>query len=428
MINFDIRKDEFIDETLYHGVHESGVNVYVMPKKGYNKCHAMFATRYGSIESKFEKDGKIVSIPDGTAHFLEHKLFEEEDGNVFDKFALLGASANAFTNFTTTAYHFSTTSNFYESLGVLINFVQNPYFTKQSVDKEQGIIGQEIKMYDDDPNWQVYFNVLGCLYNECYIKYDIAGTVESIAEIDKDILYDIYSVFYHPSNMVLFIAGDVQIEKVSECIEKSLKKVTKPESEVKRLYPHEKEEIASSYVHKTLDVAMPLFALAFKDTQTDLRGKDLFKKEIETKILVEMLFARSSDIYKTLYEKGLINESFDAEYDCHSEYAFVCLSGESQDPCAVRDIITQKLEGCTLLEEDYQRARRVVWGNYVRTYNSTEAIGYSFVLRLLTGINYFDFKEVYEAISFDDIKRRKELTFDTTKCALSVVDNKKTQG
>lgn len=423
MIKFEKREDKFIDEVLYHGVHESGVNVYVMPKKGYDKCHAMFATRYGSIESKFEKDGEIINIPDGTAHFLEHKLFEEEDGNVFDKFAVLGASANAFTNFTSTAYHFSATSNFYESLGVLINFVQNPYFTKQSVDKEQGIIGQEIKMYDDDPNWQVYFNVLGCLYNECYVKYDIAGTVESIATIDKDILYDIYSVFYHPSNMVLFIAGDVDINDVSECIEKHLKKIQPQTSPVKRIYPIEKEEIACDYVHRTLDVAVPLFTLGFKDTQTDLSGKALLKKEIEMDILLEMLFSKSSDIYKTLYEQSLINDSFDADYECHEEYAFTCITGESKNPSKVRDIIIDKLSKVELSTEDYERAKKVVWGNYIRTYNSTESIGYVFVLHLLTKINYFDFKEVYETISFDDIKARKERNLDIKKSALSVVDN-----
>ncbi len=421
-MKFDIRKNEFIDEVLYHGVHESGAEVYVMPKKGYDKCHAMFATRYGSLESKFEKGSEIVKIPDGTAHFLEHKLFEEEDGNVFDKFALLGASANAFTNFTTTAYYFNATSKFFESLKVLINFVQNPYFTKESVDKEQGIIGQEIKMYDDDPNWQVYFNLLGCLYKECYVKYDIAGTVESIAEINKDILYDIYSVFYHPSNMVLFIVGDVEVDDVDKCIEECLKKAEPLDAPVKRLYPKEPCEIASSYVHKKLDVAIPLFSLGFKDNQTDLTGKELLKKEIETKILLEMLFSKSSRIYKTLYEQGLINESFDADYDCHSEYAFIDISGESKEPLKVRDTIYDMIK-MPLKPDDYERAKRIVWGNYVRMYNSTETIGYRYVLALMSGMNYFDFKDVYETITFEDILSRKEKNLDITKSALSVVDN-----
>lgn len=420
MIKFDITEDKFIEETLYTATHESGVKIYIMPKKGYNKCHAMFATRYGSLESRFEKDGEIIDIPDGTAHFLEHKLFEEEDGNVFDKFSLLGASANAFTNFTATAYHFSATSNFYESLSTLIKFVQNPYFTKESIEKEQGIIGQEIKMYDDDPNWQVYFNLLGCLYNDCYVTHDIAGTVESISEINKDILYGIYSVFYHPSNMVLFIAGDVDIEKTASCIEESLADI-KPIGEVKRLRPHEKEQIASSYCEKKLDVAVPLFALGFKDNDTALSGKDLLKKEIETDILVDMLFSKSSDIYKTLYEKGLINESFGADYECCSEYAFACVTGESKKPEKVRDIIWDMLGKYEIAEDDYERAKRVVWGRYVRMYNSTEALGYSFMLHFLTGINYFDYREVYESVSIDDIKARMEKTFDVSKSALSVV-------
>lgn len=421
MIDFTERTDTLLEETRYFGVHESGVQVYVVPKKGYQKCHAMFATRYGSLESEFMKGDEKVRIPDGTAHFLEHKLFEEPDGNVFDKFSVLGASANAFTNFTATAYHFSATSNFYESLATLIKFVQNPYFTKESIDKEQGIIGQEIKMYDDDPNWRVYFNVLGCLYNDCYVKYDIAGTVESISEIDKDILYDIYSVFYHPSNMVLYIVGDVDLEKVNAVVCGSLKQ-TKPLGEpIKRLYPTEAEQIAQDYVCQKLDVAIPLFTLAFKDTDIALRGDALLKKEIEMKILLELLFSKSSAIYKTLYEKGLINDSFGADYECHEEYAFACLIGESKDPHAVRDIVWDMLQKQAVTEEEYERARKVVWGNYVRLFNSTEAIGYNFVLHHLTGIDYFNFRQVYDAVTLDDVRARKASGFDVKKSALSVV-------
>lgn len=421
MIDFTKREDALLGEVLYCGVHESGTRVYIMPKKGYKKCHAMFATRYGSLESEFLKGEKKVKIPDGTAHFLEHKLFEEPDGNVFDKFSVLGASANAFTNFTATAYHFSATSNFYESLAVLINFVQNPYFTKESIDKEQGIIGQEIKMYDDDPNWRVYFNVLGCLYNECYVKYDIAGTVESISEIDKDILYDIYSVFYHPSNMVLYIIGDVDIEKTCAVVCENLR-LGEPLSEpIRRLYPKEAKEIADSYVCQHLDVAVPLFTLGFKDTDIELRGDALLKKEIEMKILIEILFSRRSPIYKTLYEKGLINDTFDAGYECHEEYAFSCLTGESKNPHEVRSIVYDMLPGLKIDEAEYERAKKVVWGNYVRLFNSTEAIGYGFALHCLAGMDYFNFRKVYDTVTADDVRRRKQLGFDIKKSALSVV-------
>lgn len=421
MIKFDIKKDDFIGEELYVGTHESGVKIYIMPKKGYNKCHAMFATKYGSIESKFKKGDKIHTIPDGTAHFLEHKLFEEEDGNVFDKFAALGASANAFTNFTATAYYFNATSNFYESLGVLIKFVQSPYFTKESIDKEQGIIGQEIKMYDDDPDWQVFFNLLGCLYNDCYVKHDIAGTVESIAQIDKDVLYDIYSVFYHPSNMVLFICGDIDVEKTCECIEENLKKVLPLAEPIERLYPKETEAIVSDYAETKLDVAVPMFTLGFKDNDTSLRGDALLKKEIEANILLEMLFSRSSDIYKNLYEQGLINESFMPDYECHEEYALASVMGESKNPEKVRDCIYDMLTKVMIKNEDFERAKRIVWGNYVRMYNSTETIGYKFVLHLLTGIDYSNFKSVFESIDVEDVKIRFGKIFDKKNGALSVV-------
>lgn len=428
MIEFSKRNDALLGETIYHGVHESGTNVYVMPKKGYQKCHAMFATRYGSLESEFLKGSEKIKIPDGTAHFLEHKLFEEQDGNVFDKFAALGASANAFTNFTATAYHFSATSNFYESLSTLIRFVQNPYFTKESIDKEQGIIGQEIKMYDDDPNWRVYFNVLGCLYNDCYVKYDIAGTVESISEINKDILYDIYSVFYHPSNMVLYVVGDVELERVNQVVCDSLKQIAPLDAPIRRLYPAEAEPIVKDYVCQRLDVAMPLFTLGFKDTDTALRGDALLKKEIEMKILLELLFSKCSDIYKTLYEKGLINDSFDADYECHEEYAFACLTGESKDPRAIRDIVWDMLGRQEITQETYERAKKVVWGNYVRLFNSTESIGYSFVLHRLTGIDYFNFRQVYDTVTLDDVRARMAAGFDVKKSALSVVEYEKTNG
>lgn len=421
MIEFNIRKDEFIDEVIYKGTHKSGLQIYIMPKKGYNKCHAMFATKYGSLESKFEKGGKTVAIPDGTAHFLEHKLFEEEDGNVFDKFAALGASANAFTNFTTTAYYFNATSSFYKSLSILLNFVQSPYFTKESIDKEQGIIGQEIKMYDDDPDWQVYFKLLGCLYNNCYVKHDIAGTVETISEINKDILYDIYSVFYHPSNMVLFICGDVEIEAVGECIEDNLKDIPPLTEPIKRLYPDEPEIVASHYSETKLDVAVPLFALGFKDNDTSLKGDLLLKKEIETGILLEALFSKSSPIYTELYEKGLINESFAPDYECCEQYALASLTGESENPEAVRDIVLKALSAAEIDSDAYERAKRVVWGNYVRMYNSTEAIGYRYILHFAAGIDYSHFKSIYETVTLDDVTARMKQIFTAETSALSVV-------
>lgn len=421
MINFKTKKNEYTGEVLFYGMHDSGAAVYVMPKKGYNKCHAMFATRYGSLESSFEKNSKTISIPDGTAHFLEHKMFEEENGNVFDKFAALGASANAFTNFTETAYHFSATSNFYESLKILINFVQNPYFTKENVDKEQGIISQEIKMYDDDPNWQVYFNALSCLYNKCYITHDIAGTVESIAQIDKDILYDIYSVFYHPENMILFIAGDVDIKKVSECLDESFKNVGKMDN-INRIYPDEPENIAKPYAKKKLDVAVPLFALAFKDNDIKLSGAEMLKKEIEMQVLLQLLFAKSSDLYMRLYDEGLINDSFGAEYECQSQYAFCVISGESRQPKRVRDIVYDAVDKKQITKEEYERAKKIVWGNYIRMHNSTEAISYSYVSHYLAGMDYFDFADIYKSITIDDVKARLKKGFDIAKSALSVVD------
>jgi len=309
-MNYIKRNDAVTGEVVYSGVHKSGVRIFVMPKKGFRKCMAMFATGYGSIDTTYIKDGKELPVPDGTAHFLEHKLFEEENGNVFDRFSMLGANANAFTSFATTAYYFTGTDHFYENLETLISFVQTPYFTDESVAKEQGIIGQEIKMYDDDPGWQVHYQGVEGLYHNHPVKIDIAGTVDTIAKIDAKTLYDIYSMYYHPSNMVLFIAGDVDVDKTFETAEATLKDIPPLPHKIERKLPEEPDAVVKHKTEKQLDVAVPLFQITFKDNDTSLRGKALLKKEILTDMLLELMFGKSSEIYEKLYTAGLINNSF----------------------------------------------------------------------------------------------------------------------
>lgn len=415
------RYDAATQETLYYGRHASGAEIYLIPKKGYSKCHAMFATRYGSLDSRFHMGQRQIDIPDGTAHFLEHKLFEEEGGNVFDRFSVLGASANAFTSFDITAYHFSATQNFLESLKVLISFVQNPYFTPQSVQKEQGIIGQEIRMYEDDPSWQVYFGVLGCLYQNCYVTHDIAGTQESIATIDDRVLYDIYSVFYHPSNMILCAAGDFDVEETLGVIDSSLKAAEPLAAPIERQYPKEPDARKKDYTEKRLSVSMPLFSLAFKDTQMDVSGMELLKKEITTKILLEMFLGRSSRLYQKLYENAYINESFGYDYSAHLQYAFTSIEGEARDPKAVRDIIFAAIAEGVPDEQAFERGKRVVWGDYIKSQNSADSLVYSFVLNQINHVNYFDFKQAYDSITYEDVKARFCSHLRTENAALSVV-------
>ena len=215
-----MEKIEFkqLQEELYHEKLENGLEVYILPKKGFNKTFATFTTKYGSIDNHFVplESEEYIKVPDGIAHFLEHKLFEKEDGDVFQQFSKQGASANAFTSFTRTAYLFSSTSNVELNLDTLMDFVQEPYFSEKTVEKEKGIIGQEITMYDDNPDWRLYYGVIQNLYENHPVRIDIAGTVESISHINKDLLYECYGTFYHPSNMLLFVVGPVNVEQTYE--------------------------------------------------------------------------------------------------------------------------------------------------------------------------------------------------------------------
>jgi len=422
-MNFDIINDTALGEKIYTITHPTGLKICVNPKPGYSKCTAMFATRYGSIDSTFGLMGSdnIITIPDGTAHFLEHKLFDEQDGNVFDKFAVLGASANAFTSFNMTAYYFSATENVLENLEILIKFVQNPYFTPDSIAKEQGIIGQEIRMYDDNPNWRVFFNMLGGLYNNCYVKQDIAGTVETIAEIDDTVLYNAYNTFYHPSNMTLFVSGNIDPAAVYACAERSLKDIPPLAGDIKRIYPDEPNAIAEQYIEQRLSVAIPLFMIGFKDTDMAVSGINLLKKEIATKILIELLFGKSAPLYKKLYEQGLINESFGAEFSCDVQYAFSGIEGESKESKKVFDTIIAALNGIQISEQAYNRAKKVIWGEYVRSFNSTDNIVREFVGAQFNGVDYLDYKKAYDSITIDDIRARMASHFCEKNAVLSVV-------
>src|SRR3954453_11844038 len=239
-----MEKIEFnqIQEEIYHEKLENGLEVFILPKKGFNKTYATFTTKYGSIDNHFMplEKSEFLKVPDGIAHFLEHKLFEKEDGDVFQQFSKQGASANAFTSFTRTAYLFSSTSNVELNLDTLMDFVQEPYFSEKTVEKEKGIIGQEITMYDDNPDWRLYFGLIQNLYQNHPVKIDIAGTIESISHINKDLLYECYNTFYHPSNMLLFIVGPVDPNQFMDQVrENQSKKVYKDMPEIKRNFEDE---------------------------------------------------------------------------------------------------------------------------------------------------------------------------------------------
>ncbi len=262
----NVVKSALLDESYYEYDHPSGLKILVYPKEGYQSAYAIFGTRYGSIDTRFRLKGEKewTVVPEGIAHFLEHKLFESQDEDAFARYARTGANANAFTSFDRTCYLFSCTENFGASLEILLDFVQSPYFTKETVDKEQGIIGQEIRMYDDEPNWRVMFNLLTALYHTHPVRIDIAGTIDSIAKIDADLLYTCYRTFYNLNNMVLAVAGKVDPKEVLAIADKVLKPSV--DAVIERSFEEEPEEIVTDHVEQKLSVTVPLFMFGYKET------------------------------------------------------------------------------------------------------------------------------------------------------------------
>ena len=406
-------------ETYTEATHSSGLKIYVFEKAGYNSAYALFGTKYGSIDTCFSLNGEKTEVPEGIAHFLEHKLFESEDGDAFTKYAKTGAYANAFTSFDRTCYLFSCSNRFEENLGILLDFVQSPYFTAATVQKEQGIIGQEIRMYDDSPAWRVMFNLLGAMYHKHPVRIDIAGTVESIAQIDDQLLYRCYKTFYHPSNMFICIAGNVDTQKVLAQIEKAIK----PSGPItlERIRCDEPEEIVTSYVEQAFPVAQPMFCFGYKEAVKE--PERTLKEKICTNLLMEMIVGDSSPLYKHLTEEGLINDEFESEYFTGYGYAAVIFEGESSDPERVCEEIKAEIarlrrEG--LGRELFEAVRRGMYGDAIRTFESVEGIAMQEVSCAMFGQGLFEELELLKNMTVQDVAGRLQL-FDDQKTVLSVV-------
>lgn len=418
-------QSKIANEKLYQVEYDSGLRAYLLPKKGFSKQFAIYAANYGSIDNKFKapEDSNFTVVPDGIAHFLEHKLFEQEDENAFEKFSRLGSSPNAYTNYTTTAYLFSSTDKFIENFEILLNFVQNPYLTDENVEKEKGIIGQEIKMYEDDPESKVFKNLMGCLYTNNPIKKDIAGTIDSISKINKDILYKCYNTFYHPSNMIIFAGGDIDIKVVSSIIEKKANKPYK--GEIKREFPREPEGIRREYIESKLPVSLPSFNIGFKDFRIGLKGKELLRNILASNILLDMIFGRSSDFYNRLYEQGLINNGFGTDFIGDERYCFTLIGGESKDPNGVRQAVVDeisKMSRIGLDQNTFDRLKKLHIGRMLRQLDDIEGTAHAFVNFIFNDIMIFDYIDMLNNLNFHDVSQRFAEMLDISKMAISVVN------
>ena len=405
-------------EKYYEIEHSSGLRIFVMPKEGYNSTYAIIGTPFGSINTEFDiKEGR-VRVPDGIAHYLEHKLFESEDGDAFAKYAETGANANAYTSFDKTCYLFSCTEQFKKSLSILLELVTKPYFTEETVAKEQGIIGQEIKMYEDSPEWRVLFNLLGAMYHNHPVKVDIAGSIESIAEITPESLYTCYNSYYNLHNMALSVVGNVNIDDVLEICDKYL--FYQEKAEVNSIFPEEPYEIKSDYVEQIFPVAVPIFNLGFK-----LKADRLHNEEelAHLDILLFMLASSTSPMYRELMDKNLINSTFSYEMFEGGGYSAILFSGESRDPEKAAEIIKAyfdkaKAEG--LDPQDFADAKKATYGDALSSLNSVETIANMLEDFYFSKRKVFDY---YDSIGSADADKAMKLLneIDTANVSLSVV-------
>jgi len=402
---------EQLKEELYYKKLENGLDVYILPKKGFNKTYATFTTKYGSIDNHFKPFGKdeFTKVPDGIAHFLEHKLFEKEDGDVFQQFSRQGASANAFTSFTRTAYLFSSTSHVEKNLETLMDFVQEPYFTEKTVEKEKGIIGQEITMYDDNPDWRLYYGVIENMFQQHPVKIDIAGTKESISHITKDMLYECYNTFYHPSNMLLFVVGAVEPTQIMKQIkENQAKKDYSAQPEIERIFESEIEEVAQKKQVLKMNVQTPKCIVGIKAPSSTIKGQEMLKKELSINIMLDILFGKSSVGYTDLYNEGLIDDSFSYDFSQEQGFGFAMAGGDTNDPEKLESRITSILmdakTGSIFNEENLVRARKKKIGAFLRAINSPEYIANQFTRYAFNDMDLFEVVPVLEGITVEDLK------------------------
>ncbi|MBE6845375.1 MAG: insulinase family protein [Ruminococcus sp.] len=403
--------------------HASGLDIYICEMNGFSTTEALFGTKYGSINTMFKTkdDAEYTVVPEGIAHFLEHKLFENEDCDAFALYAKTGANANAYTSFDRTCYLYSCSDNYLESLKILLGFVQSPYFTKETVDKEQGIIGQEIKMTNDNPGWRVLFNMLRSMYHNHPVKIDIAGTVESIAKIDAELLYKCYNTFYNLHNMVLVLAGNVNTEEVLEVADELLKPCE--DIELETVFPEEPYEIIEKEVYEHLPVGMPIFNIGIKCAP--LSGYERLKANMECYIAGSIISDPSAPLYQKLIEQNLINSTFGYEVFDGDGFFTLIFSGESSDPKKLRDMLTEEIERVKkegLDRQLYDSIKKSSYGEMVMESNNTEAVASNLISAFMSETMPYDQIKILSEMTYDDVMAALNTRFDTKNLVLSVIE------
>lgn len=420
--------NDVINEELYYEKAKNGLEVFFIPKKGFANKYAVLGVDFGSNDLEFIPIGETESIRvnEGIAHFLEHKMFEQPDGsNAFGSFAENGANANAFTGFGMTAYLFSATESFYPSLKHLIEYVQTPYYTDENVNKEKGIIAQEIKMYEDDPSWNVYLNCLKAMYSKHHTNIDISGTVESINKITPEELYKCYNTFYNPANMKLFIVGDLDAKILMDTINEVNNLEINSDENIVRITEEEPEEINKKLIVEKYTVSMPIFYIGYKDKFEDLEARDSLKREIVTDILFDIIFSASGELYQQLYNEELAVGGISGGYLCQKDCAYAIAAGASRDPIELKKRVDKYIEelrktGIDEYEFDITKKKKI--GKFLKSFDSITYIADNFLNYMFRGINFLEYLEVLKEVEIEDVTERLDEFFKEESSVLSIVE------
>ena len=415
-------RNELLGEQYYEIDHKSGLKIFVMEKPDYSGAFAMFGTKYGSVDTCFRIKGQTdyISVPEGIAHFLEHKLFESEELDAFQRFNETGANANAFTSFDRTCYIFQCAGEFEKNLEILLDFVKHPYFTEETVQKEQGIIGQEIRMYQDNPDWQVLFNLLRGIYHNNPVRIDIAGTIDSIAQINAELLYSCYNTFYNLSNMALSVAGNVTKEQVLEIADRILK--TEEPVCFEQIVPEEPTTVLQNYIEEDLGVDIKKFALGFKETLSDILPTP--KHSLVMNIALDVIAGKVSPLYSRLMDEGLINTSFGKEYFTGRGFSCGIFTGESHNPEKVKaEIINEieKIKADGIADEDFEVSLKKLYGAHIFGYNDVDDLAGNLIDAYFGGYGLFDTVEIYKEVTKQDVEKAIAESFQKDNCCLSVI-------
>lgn len=417
-----LKRYDRIGEVLRQETLPNGLPVYIVQKKGFRRKYAMFATRYGGMDMRFRLNGEWLDTPAGIAHYLEHKMFDTAEGNALQELAKNGAEPNAFTSNAMTCYYFDSTDHFEENLRILLSFVSVPYFTEESVQKEQGIIAQEIGMIEDNPEWQVYKRLMQSLYHHSPVRTPIAGSVESIRHITAETLYNCHKAFYTPANMCLVVVGDVDGDAVLRTARELLPDASG--AEIDRDYGVEEDMTpAAPETSCAMEVAMPNFLVGFK-CPPPATGEERYRNNIVGGLACDLLLGESSALYARLYAQGLINGSFGNAYDLLPGAACVYAGGDSQEPHAVAEAILAEAQRVVSKGIDpayYLRIRNANYGDALKSLNSFESIAVSLVDGCFHGYDPHRFPELFDEITARDLEDFIRRNITREHMALSIV-------